>query len=104
MIKRMLIVMATLALGLASAKSYSLTLSKPAVLAGAELRPGNYKIDVDGSKVVVQRGSQKVESAVKVEQADSKFSVTSVRYVDDGGKNRIEEIRLGGTNLRLVFE
>ena len=103
MMRRLLLVFGTLALALASAKTYDLTLLKPAVMAGQELKAGDYTIAVDDTKVILKKGKISVESPVKVEKAGSKFAATSVRYADDGGKFRVEEIRLGGTNLRLVF-
>ncbi len=101
--KRFLFAFATLALAVASAKTYDVTLLRPAVLAGTELKAGDYRLDVQDTKVVLSKGKVSVESAVKVEKADSKFSSTVVRFGDDGGKLRIEEIRLGGSNLKLVF-
>jgi hypothetical protein len=44
------------------------------------------------------------ESAVKVEEGDSKFDTTVVRYVNNAdGKVRIQEIRIGGTKTKLLF-
>ena len=40
---------------------------------------------------------------MKVETAEEKFGSTSVRYQNGDGKYRIQEIRLGGTKTRLVF-
>jgi len=37
-----------------------------------------------------------------VENADSKFGSTAVRYASGEG-NKVQEIRLGGTKLKLVF-
>ncbi len=43
MIHRILVIFTVLALaGLASAKSYSITLFEPSVIGGTELKPGNY--------------------------------------------------------------
>ncbi|MGB9605998.1 MAG: hypothetical protein ACPL88_08990, partial [Bryobacteraceae bacterium] len=69
-----------------------------------ELKPGEYRLQLQDGKVVIRAGKQRVEAPVKVEQADSKFSSTSVRYAAAEGKARIQEIRLGGTNLKLVFD
>ncbi len=91
------------ALSIASAKTYSVTLYQPSVVGGTELRPGDYKLDVKDSAVVIKNGKQSVESAVKVENSDAKFSSTTVRYANSDGKFRIQEIRLGGTTLKLVF-
>lgn len=104
MTKRFLFAFVMLALAVASAKTYSVTLFQPSVLAGTELKPGDYRLDLEGSKVTLKNGKLVVESAVKVETADTKFGSTSVRYASGEGKFRVQEIRLGGTKLRLVFD
>jgi hypothetical protein len=38
-----------------------------------------------------------------VEEASEKFSRDSVRYTEVDGKMKVREIRLGGTNTKLVF-
>ena len=44
------------------------------------------------------------ESAVKVEEGDTRFDTTVVRYVNSrDGKVRIQEIRLGGTKTEALF-
>jgi hypothetical protein len=52
---------------------------------------------------VIEKGKEKVEAAVKVENVDSKFSTTSVRYTNAEGKMKVTEIRLGGTTTKVVF-
>jgi hypothetical protein len=103
MTKKILILFSTLALAVASAGTHSLTLFQSSVVAGKELKPGEYKLSLEGTKVVISKGKEKVETEAKLQSADSKFSSTSVRYVTDGGKNMVREIRLGGTTTRLVF-
>lgn len=104
MTKRLLTAFAVLALAVASAKTYSVTLFEPSVLAGTELKPGDYQLDLQDTKIVLKGGKQSVESAVKVEKADTKFSATTVRFANADGKLKIQEIRLGGTNLKLLFD
>jgi lipopolysaccharide export system protein LptA len=101
--KRILIAFLFIALAVVSAKNYSVTLYQPSVVAGTELKAGDYKLNLDSDKVVITNGKQSVQSQVKVEQGDSKFGSTTVRYANDEGKYRIQEIRLGGTNMKLVF-
>ena len=91
------------ALMVASAASYNVTLFQPSVVGGKELKAGEYKVTVDGDKAIISMGKQKVEAAAKIKTADSKFSSTSVRYTSEGGKMKIQEIRLGGTNQKLIF-
>jgi hypothetical protein len=74
------------------------------VVGGTELQPGEYKLDVQDTKVIVlKNGKQTAESEVKVETTDTKFSGTSVRYANGDGKYKVQEIRLGGTKTKLVF-
>lgn len=86
----------------ASAATYRVTLSQPAVLKGQELKAGEYRLNVADTKVTIVNGKQSVEVPVKVESVDQKFDTTSVRYVGTE-KPKITEIRLGGTKTKLVF-
>ncbi len=101
--KRFLFAFLMLAVALASAKTYNVTLFQPSFVGGTELQPGEYKLDVQDTKVVIKAGGKLIESDVKIETADSKFSSTSVRYASGDGKYRIQEIRLGGTKTKLIF-
>ena len=92
-----------LALAASAASSHTVTFFQPSTVSGTELKAGDYKLVMDNDKVVIQKGKEKVEATVKVETADSKFSTTSVRYSDQNGKMKVTEIRLGGTNTKLVF-
>ena len=87
----------------ASAKSYTVNLFQPAVLGSTELKPGEYKVEVVDQKAVVRNGKLHGEFPVKVENGDSKFSTTTVRFSNGDGKLHIQEIRLGGTTTTLVF-
>ncbi len=104
-LSKLTLAFATLALAIASAaSSYRVTFFEPTVIGGSELKPGDYKIEVNGDKATIRAGKNNtVEAPVKVETANEKFSNTTVRYAKADGKNRIEEIRLGGTTTKLVF-
>lgn len=93
----------TAAMLIASAATYNVTFFQPSTVAGKELKAGDYKVTVDGDKAIISMGKQKVEAPAKLETADSKFSSTSVRYTTEGGKMKVQEIRLGGTNQKVVF-
>lgn len=102
--RNILLSFATLGLAVASAaSSYKVTLFQPSIVAGKELRPGVYKIELKEGSAVISKGKESVEAPVRAETADSKFSSTSVRYRNGDGKYRVEEIRIGGTNTKLVF-
>jgi hypothetical protein len=103
MMKKILTLVTFLGLAaIASAKSYSITLFEPSLIGGTELKPGEYTLELKEQKVVIHKGKQTSEAAVKVETADSKYSSTTVRYSNGDGKYHIQEIHLGGTNMKLV--
>jgi len=90
------------AMAFASAKSFTVTLFEPSMIGGTELKAGDYRCELQGDKIVIKHGHETTEAAVKVESGDHKYSSTSVQYASTDGKNKIEEIRVGGTNMRLV--
>jgi hypothetical protein len=104
MMKKLALGLATFALAVSGAAStHRLTLFQPSVVGGTELKPGEYKLQVKDNKAIISRGKQSVEASVKAESAESKFSSTSVRYENGDGKYRLQEIRIGGTNTKLIF-
>jgi hypothetical protein len=104
-IAKLVVCLGTVAMAWASAagKPFEVVLSNPAQVSGTELKPGAYKVDVTGDRVVIRGAKQSVECSVKVEENDQKYSATTVRYGMVEGKYRVNEIRLGGTNMKLVF-
>jgi hypothetical protein len=92
-------------LGIASAKSYDLVLSAPAMAGTTELKPGEYKLKVDGSQAVItdQQNAKSVTVPVKVENSDKKFDYTTVESSKQGGMDSIQAIDLGGSNTRLTL-
>src|SRR5262249_20593940 len=87
----------------AAAADYRVTLHEKSVVAGTELAPGDYKLEVDGDKVKFMSKKQNAEAPVKMESGKEKYGTTAVRYSNGDGKYKIQEIRWGGTTPRLVF-
>lgn len=87
----------------AAAKSYSVTLFQPAVLGNMTLQPGDYKVDVVDQKAVLTNGKTRCEAPVKVENGDTKYNSTTVRFANGDGKMHVQEIHIGGSKTRLVF-
>ena len=52
--------------------------------------------------MIMKSGKTSVETSVKSEQVDTKFGSTSVRYNNGDGKYTVTEIRIGGTNTKLI--
>jgi hypothetical protein len=101
---KLLLSFGTLALAIASAaSSYHFSLFQNSIVAGKELKPGDYKLQLNGDKAIIKVGKETVEAAVKVENGTQKFSETSVRFGTADGKMTVQEIRLGGTSTKLVF-
>jgi hypothetical protein len=94
---------AALAVASASAKSYSVQLFEPAMLGSTPLTPGEYKVQVEDQKAMVSNGKIHCEATVKVESADTKYGSTSVRFTNADGKMHIQEIHIGGSKTKLVF-
>jgi hypothetical protein len=94
----------TLALAIASAaSSYHFSIFETSIVGGQELKPGDYKLELSGDKAMIKVGKQVVQATVKVEDGTEKFPETSVRYATTNGKMMVQEIRLGGTHTKLVF-
>jgi hypothetical protein len=103
MTKKILVLFTLTALAaLAGAKSYSLNLLEPSMLGGTELKPGAYTLELKDEKLVIRQGKHISEAPVKVENTEGKYPSTIVRYDAADGKYRIQEIHLGGTNMKLI--
>jgi flagellar hook assembly protein FlgD len=85
------------------AATYHVTLLKPTVVAGQELKPGDYKVEVNNNTAVISHGKQSVEAKVKTESTDKKNDATTVKYFKDGEKYKLQEIRIGGSKTTLVL-
>lgn len=102
--KALLFVCLLAGMALASTKSFTVTLFEPASIGGTELKAGDYRCELQDQKIVIKHGHDTTEAAVKVETSESKYSSTTVRYASADGKNKVEEIRVGGTNLKLMLD
>jgi hypothetical protein len=91
-----------LGVSLAYAKSYRLVLYEKSLLGSTELKPGEYTIELKDQQVVVRNGKVEAQAPVKVENDSGRFNTTTVRYNNGDGQYKIQEIRLGGTHMKLV--
>lgn len=101
--KKLLLAISVAGLALASGKSYSITLFQPAMFGGTQLAAGAYKVEVDGGKAVIRNGKKVCEAPVKVENAENKYDSTAVRFDNADGQMHIQEIHVGGSRTKLVF-
>jgi hypothetical protein len=100
---KLVLAFAVIGLAVASAKSYTLNLYAPASVGSTELKAGSYTVEVKDSKAVIKSGKVRAEADVKVETNGDRYGATTVRFNEAGGKMLIQEIRLGGTNTKLIF-
>jgi hypothetical protein len=92
-------------LGIASAKSYDIILRTPAMAGTTELKPGEYKLKVEGTQAVFTdvQSSKSWTAPVKVENGDRKFGETAVESTSQGDMAHIHTIDLAGSNTKLEF-
>ncbi len=101
---KLALALSVFALGVASASTHHVTVSSTEYLNGTQLKPGDYNITVQGDKAILKNGKTVIEAPAKVETEAQKFDETSLRSEDINGKSTLEEIRLGGTHTKIVFE
>jgi hypothetical protein len=95
----------TVAFGLScvalSAFGASLTVTSAIGAGSAQMKPGEYKFEMQGDKLVFKSGKTVVAEVPAVsETAPKKFNDTT--YESKDGK--ITAIRVGGTNTRIVLK
>jgi hypothetical protein len=105
--KKFLVVagLALSSLTILSAKTYEIVLSSPTKAGSVQLKPGQYKLKVDGSNATFTdlNTSKSYTTPVKVENGDKKFDDTRVQSTKDGDSEKINEIDLGGSKTKLGF-
>jgi hypothetical protein len=88
-----------------SAKTYDIVLSNKTKAGNIELKPGSYKLKIEGTNAIFTDTSKgkSFTTPVKVETGDKKFDDTRVQSVKDGETEKINEIDLGGSKTKLGF-
>jgi len=106
MLKRIVLTAIALAgVSFASAKTYTIRISDTCQAGTVQLQPGEYKVKLEGSKVVlVDSKGRSIEAPAKVEETGQKFPYSSVATSRTEGGNRLNWISLGGSKTRIVFE
>jgi len=97
---------ATLTLAVASAANaarYKVEISEPSQINGQAVKPGTYTLELKDNHAVLKSGKTVIDTEARVENADKKYSETSIRYTAEDGNSKIDEIRLSGTTTKVVF-
>ena len=104
MMNKWLVILALAGASVVSAKSYSVTIVDPSTVHNVRLNPGDYRLKLDGSNAVfTDADGNHYTAPVSVQQATKKFDNTEVETEKVAGQDRIEEIRLSGTKMKLEF-
>jgi hypothetical protein len=88
-----------------AAKSYDIVLTAPTKAGAVDLKPGQYKLKVDGPNAVFtsSQNSKTFSAPVKVQTGEKKFETTRVDTTTENGTRVMKEIQLGGTSTTLEF-
>jgi hypothetical protein len=100
MLKKLFLSFTTVALMVASAATYNVTLFQDSKVNGKSLKPGEYRLEVKDNAVVLKNKKDVTEAAARTETSAKKFSDTSVLY---NNRDEVTEIRLGGTTTKVIF-
>jgi hypothetical protein len=87
-------------------QSFQITLSSASKIAGSQFQAGEYRVLVDAPKIVLTetRSGKSVELEAKVETMDEKFENTEIHSTIVDGISQINEIRFGGSKIRIAFD
>ena len=97
-----LLSLATLA---SASKTYEFTLVNAAKAGTVELKAGQYRVKVEGSKAVFTNmdTDKQYTVDVKTENAAKKFDETRVNSGHDGSVDNLKDIQLGGSTTQIDF-
>ena len=86
------------------AKTYTITVSDPAMAGSTQLKGGEYRLKVDGAQAVLtDKEGKRIDTTATVETVERKFDRTALITTSTDGTNRILSIELGGSTNRVVF-
>jgi len=101
--KKVLVILFAAGISLAhAASSYHVKLEKTTLINGTQVAAGDYKLELQGDKVVL-KGKTSFETNATVENATRKFQYTTVGYLAGSSTDELHDISLGGTTIKLLF-
>lgn len=94
------VVSLALAVAASAASTYKLNLTDSTWVGDTQLKPGEYKVEVQNGNAVFKGDKQTAQTPAVEEKADKKYPYTTFESKD----SKINEIRFGGTNVKLVLK
>jgi hypothetical protein len=88
-----------------SAKSYSIHLDQTCMVGTQQIKAGDYKLNVEGTKVVFKNdmGKDVLDVTAKVQNSADKYAYTALEISRVSGTNHITSIHLQDSKTTLVF-
>ncbi len=98
-------ILALFTLSVASAKTYDIMFSSPTKAGNLQLKAGEYRLTVNGTKAVFTdvNTTKSFTTEVKVENSDTKFSDTKIESSTEGSTAILKDIELGGSKTKIDF-
>jgi hypothetical protein len=91
--------LATLALGIANAAPYDVTLLENVSVGSTQLKAGDYTIEMKGDMAVFKTGKKTIEIRATLGKNDQPFASTILV----SAHSKLQEIDLAGTQDRIIF-
>jgi hypothetical protein len=98
-------ILALFTLSVASAKTYDIMFSSPTKAGNLQLKAGEYRLTVNGTKAVFTdvNTTKSFTTEVKVENSDTKFNDTKIESSTEGSSSVLKDIELGGSKTKIDF-
>lgn len=88
-----------------SGKTYSFSVKDPTVAGSTQLKPGEYRLKVDGAQVVLtDKDGKVIDTSARLEPVERRFAQTAILSNDSDGAHRIVSIQLADSMYSVVFE
>jgi hypothetical protein len=84
----------------AAGVTYKISLLDDSVVDGKQVKAGDYKVELKDNTAILTHGKKSIEVPAKTETSPTRFSQTEIQYSKN---NNLQEIRVGGTNTKIVF-
>ena len=97
---KLMAAMGSFALAVASAESYKVRFATPVTVNGTKLKPGDYKIEMNGNEAVLKYDGKTLKVPATLEKRYQTYSETTVEALG----NVLKKIHLAGTELTIVFD
>jgi hypothetical protein len=88
-------------LAFAASSTFKVNLLQDSTIEGKAIKAGEYKVSVENGNAIFKQGKDMIEVPAHEETQTNKVSSTVLQY--QNGTN-LQEIRLGGTHTRIVFD